>query len=103
MMSHLRTVSHLLINNKTRIINNKNIIRSLSQNNDNNEIPSERLDNPKDSRPASFYEKKSDIDETKKYNMILSDLKNINEKQDWILIFSGTIYLQIIFSTIFFR
>ena len=102
-MSHLRTVSHLLINNKTRIINNKNIIRSLSQNNDNNEIPSERLDNPKDSRPASFYEKKSDIDETKKYNMILSDLKNINEKQDWILIFSGTIYLQIIFSTIFFR
>jgi len=103
MISHLRTVSHLLINNKTRIINNKNIIRSLSQNNDNNnEIPSERLDNPKDSRPASFYEKKSDIDETK-YNMILSDLKNINEKQDWILIFSGTIYLQIIFSTIFFR
>ncbi len=101
-MSHLRTVSHLLINNKTRIINNKNIIRSLSQNNDNNEIPSERLDNPKDSRPASFYEKKSDIDETK-YNMILSDLKNIKEKQDWILIFSGTIYLQIIFSTIFFR
>ena len=98
-MSHLRTVSHLLINNKTRIINNKNIIRSLSQ---NNEIPSERLDNPKDSRPASFYEKKSDIDETK-YNMILSNLKNINEKQDWILIFSGTIYLQIIFSTIFFR
>ena len=100
MMLHLRTVSHLLINNKTRIINNKNIIRSLSQ---NNEIPSERLDNPKDSRPASFYEKKSDIDESKKYNMILSDLKNINEKQDWILIFSGTIYLQIIFSTIFFR
>jgi len=91
MMLHLRTVSHLLINNKTRIINNKNIIRSLSQNNDNNEIP------------ASFYEKKSDIDETKKYNMILSDLKNIKEKQDWILIFSGTIYLQIIFSTIFFR
>ena len=90
-MLHLRTVSHLLINNKTRIINNKNIIRSLSQNNDNNEIP------------ASFYEKKSDIDETKKYNMILSDLKNIKEKQDWILIFSGTIYLQIIFSTIFFR
>ena len=102
-MSHLRTVSHLLINNKTRIINNKNIIRSLSQNNDNNEIPSERLDNPKDSRPPSFYEKKSDIDETKKYNMILFNLKNINEKQDWILIFSGTIYLQIIFSTIFFR
>ena len=91
MMLHLRTVSHLLINNKTRIINNKNIIRSLSQNNDNNEIP------------ASFYEKKSDIDETKKYNLILSDLKNIKEKQDWILIFSGTIYLQIIFSTIFFR
>jgi len=91
MMSHLRTVSHLLINNKTRIINNKNIIRSLSQNNDNNEIP------------ASFYEKKSDIDETKKYNMILSNLENIKEKQDWILIFSGTIYLQIIFSTIFFR
>ena len=90
-MSHLRTVSHLLINNKTRIINNKNIIRSLSQNNDNNEIP------------ASFYEKKSDIDETKKYNMILSNLENIKEKQDWILIFSGTIYLQIIFSTIFFR
>jgi hypothetical protein len=90
-MLHLRTVSHLLINNKTRIINNKNIIRSLSQNNDNNEIP------------ASFYEKKSDIDETKKYNLILSDLKNIKEKQDWILIFSGTIYLQIIFSTIFFR
>lgn len=102
MMSHLRTVSHLLINNKTRIINNKNIIRSLSQNNDNNEIPSERLDNPKDSRPASFYEKKSDIDVTK-YNIILSNLKNIKEKQDWILIFSGTIYLQIIFSTIFFR
>ena len=103
MISHLRTVSHLLINNKTRIINNKNIIRSLSQNNDNNnEIPSERLDNPKDSRPASFYEKKSDIDETK-YNLILSDLKNIKEKQDWILLFSGTIYLQIIFSTIFFR
>ena len=90
-MSHLRTVSHLFINNKTKIINNKNIIRSFSQNNDNNEIP------------ASFYEKKSDIDETKKYNMILSDLKNIKEKQDWILIFSGTIYLQIIFSTIFFR
>jgi len=95
MMSHLRTVSHLLINNKTRIINNKtriinnkNIIRSLSQN--NNEIP------------ASFYEKKSDIDETK-YNIILSNLKNIKEKQDWILIFSGAIYFQIIFSTIFFR
>ena len=103
MMLHLRTVSHLLINNKTKIINNKNIIRSLSQNNDNNEIPSERLENPLDSRPASFYEKKSDIDETKKYNLILSDLENIKEKQDWILIFSGTIYLQIIFSTIFFR
>jgi hypothetical protein len=30
-------------------------------------------------------------------------IKSINEKQDWIVIFSGTIYLQIIFSTIFFR
>jgi len=112
MISHLRTnnifkknISFLLGGKLTT--NNNNIIRSLSQNN-STEIPSERLENPLDSRSASFYYKKSNIDKTNKYidikyDMILSDLEKIKDKQDLILIFSGTIYLQIIFSTILFR
>ena len=111
MISHLRTnyifkrnISFLLVGKR---ITNNNIIRNLSQNN-STETPSERLENPLDSRSASFYYKKSNIDKTNKYidikyDMILSDLEKIKDKQDLILIFSGTIYLQIIFSTILFR
>ena len=120
MISHLRTnnifkrnISFLLVGKRTT---NNNIIRNLSQNN-STEIPSERLENPLDSRPSerlenpldsrppSFYYKTSDIDKTKKYidikyDMILSDLEKIKDKQNCILIFTGTIYLHLILTSI---
>ena len=108
MISHLRTnnifkrnISFLIVGKRTT---NNNIIRNLSQNN-STEIPSERLENLLDSRPASFYDKTSEIDETKKYidikyNMILSELEKIKDKQNCILIFTGTIYLHLILTSI---
>ena len=88
LLPYLRTNNalRLLISNQTKFINNKNIIRSLSQYNNNNKI--------------------SDNDETNKknidikYNMILSDLDIIKDKQLWIIMFSGIIYFHIIVTSI---
>lgn len=96
LLPYLRTNNalRLLISNQTKFINNKNIIRSLSQYNNNNKISDNN--NNKISDNDETNKKNIDI----KYNMILSDLDIIKDKQLWIIMFSGIIYFHIIVTSI---